>query len=59
MKWELHRPALLQSHRVETRAQGIATTVLTSALLAAERTTVVGGRVAAVRMSFSRLLLVE
>jgi hypothetical protein len=44
---------------VETRAQGIATTVLTSALLAAERTTVVGGRVAAVRMSFSRLLLVE
>jgi hypothetical protein len=56
IKRVLRRTDLLQSHTLETGAQEIAVLVLVSALLAIERQRAAAGRVAALRISFPKLL---
>jgi hypothetical protein len=56
VKRQLRKTALLQSHTVDTGAQEIAAVVLASAVLAAERVTTAGDDLAALRVSFPKLL---
>lgn len=58
VKRQLRKSAVLQSHTVETGAQEIAAVVLASAVLAAERVTTAGAHLAALRISFPKLLQV-
>ena len=55
---QLRKSAVLQSHTVDTGAQEIAAVVLASAVLAAERATTAGDHLAALRISFTKLLQV-
>jgi hypothetical protein len=58
VKRQLRRNAVLQSHTVETAAQEIAALVLASAVLATERRHAAGAAIPALRVSFSKLLLI-
>jgi hypothetical protein len=58
VKRQLRKSAVLQSHTVDTGAQEIAAVVLASAVLAAERATTAGDHLAALRISFPKLLQV-
>ena len=53
---ELRKTDVLQSHTVETAAQGVAALVLVSALLAAERARAAAGHVPVLRVSFRKVL---
>jgi len=56
LKHHLRKTAVLQSHTVETAAQEIAAVVLASAVLAADRATIAGDDLAALQISFPKLL---
>ena len=56
LKHQLRTTAVLQSHTVDTGAQEIAAVVLASAVLAADRATIAGDDLAALRISFPKLL---
>jgi hypothetical protein len=58
VKRQLRRSAVLQSHTIETGAQEIAAIVLASAVLAVERAATAGDDLAALRISFPKLLQV-
>jgi hypothetical protein len=58
LKHQLRKTAVLQSHTVDTGAQEIAAVVLASAVLAADRATIAGDDLAALRISFPKLLQV-
>jgi hypothetical protein len=58
VKRQLRKTAVLQSHTVDTGAQEIAAVVLASAVLATERATTAGDHLAALRISFPKLLQV-
>jgi hypothetical protein len=58
VKRHLRKSAVLQSHTVDTGAQEIAAVVLASAVLAAERATLASDHLAALRISFPKLLQV-
>ena len=56
LKRQVRKTDVLQSHTVETGAQEIATLVLGSALLAAERVRAAGRHLPVLRISFAKLL---
>jgi len=58
LKHQLRKTAVLQSHTVDTGAQEIAAVVLASAVLALDRATIAGDDLAALRISFPKLLQV-
>jgi hypothetical protein len=58
LKHQLRKTAVLQSQTVDTGAQEIAAVVLASAVLAVDRATIAGDDLAALRISFPKLLQV-